>query len=62
MATVANHEEHVVVESLTYAELLKNDCMEEEADSFALYFSLLQVAMGIKLTSRSTVYDSITYK
>ena len=49
-----------MVESLTYVELLKKDGVEEEAYIFALYSSSLQVAMGIKPTSGTTVYNSIT--
>ena len=43
IATVASREEHVVDESLTYAELLKKDGTEEDADIFALYLSSLHV-------------------
>ena len=48
MVTVVSVEEHLAVESLTYAELLKEDGMEEEADVFALHLSSLRVATGIK--------------
>ena len=34
MVTVVSREEHLVVESLTYVELLKKDGIEEEADIF----------------------------
>ena len=52
MATVASHMEHLAVGLLTYAELLKKDGMEEEADFFAaLYSSLVRVTTGIKPSS-----------
>ena len=65
LATVAACEEHLVAKSLTYAELLKKDGMEGEADVFAPFSPLLRVAtitkenVGYKFRNYMTVYSII---